>query len=234
MRAWRTQEEEGGIIRISVYSWRRHVLDDLIAAAREHYIQHAKPRLLEDQGAKSESVITAYIEQPDRIFDYLCDFLGSARAWGNVRQVYVSTKANGPSWGIDQSASDSPITLESTDMPVPHDQSGKPIYQAEPSEKEQLELANAADDRINSELAKRLSKRQKLNYRPAADRPQLFKWRDHWIQVTRDMGSRDWRTGKEEGGKLTLSESNFNSEPLHSLTSTVQCFITRNALCWMT
>ncbi|KAH7100842.1 P-loop containing nucleoside triphosphate hydrolase protein [Auriculariales sp. MPI-PUGE-AT-0066] len=185
---WRTGEEDGGVIRISVYSWRRRLLDELIVAAREHYLQHSKPRLLEDQGAKSESVITAYIEQPDRVFDYLCDFLGSAKAWGNVRQVYVSSKNNsGVSWGMsdDVGSSDVPISLENSDLPIPHDyKTGAPLTSGRDVASEKQ---HTTDPKMNEELLKRLSKKPKLNYRPAADRPQLFKWHDHWIQVTREM-----------------------------------------------
>ncbi|KZV90312.1 P-loop containing nucleoside triphosphate hydrolase protein [Exidia glandulosa HHB12029] len=183
VRHWKTGEESEGVIRISVYSWKKWVLDALVKEAREHYIKNSKPRLIDDSGAKSEAVIIAHIEQPDRIFEWLCDFLGSANAWGNVRQLYVSSRQTGPSWGIDSSP----------------------------------ELEVVKDEDMDDELLERLKKRPKVNYRPAADRPQLFKWKSHWVQVTRDQGSRDWRTGKEEGGKLTLILHNANRSILDDL-----------------
>ncbi|EJD50422.1 P-loop containing nucleoside triphosphate hydrolase protein [Auricularia subglabra TFB-10046 SS5] len=185
---------------MSVYTWKKWVLHTLIDEARKEYIKKSKPRIVDDSGPKSDSVITAYIEQPDRIFDWLCDFLGSANAWGNVRQLYVSSKHQGAAWGLSSSP----------------------------------DLQVVADDEMNEELVKRLRKRQKLVYRPAADRPQLFKWKDHWVQVTRDAGSRDWRTGKEEGGKLTLILHNANRAVLDDMIEAARVQFSKAAMHYVT
>lgn len=70
-----------------------------------------------------------------------------------MRQLYVSSKQQGPSWGISSSPD--------------------------------LEVVD--DEKMSEELLNRLKKRPKLSYRPAADRPQLFKWKSFWVQVTREQ-----------------------------------------------
>lgn len=44
----------------------------------------------------------------------------------------------------------------------------------------------------------------RVSYMPAPEVPQVLHWKDTWLQVTRQIGSSHWRTGREEGGKITV------------------------------
>ncbi|KAG8880586.1 hypothetical protein FRB97_000681 [Tulasnella sp. 331] len=56
-------------------------------------------------------------------------------------------------------------------------------------------------------------------YQPCSSAPHLWNWGGTWIQVLRTPGSRDYRTGKEEGASLTLTLFTGRKETLDELVA---------------
>ncbi|KZV88768.1 P-loop containing nucleoside triphosphate hydrolase protein [Exidia glandulosa HHB12029] len=106
---YNTGAETGGVIILSVYSWKRWVLDKLINDARERYINVSRPRLITYTAGKSPSLITAIFMQPDLAYEWMLSFLGSLGAFEDVRYVHVASKTStSTEWGIkmDHSAAE--------------------------------------------------------------------------------------------------------------------------------
>ncbi|KZV88767.1 P-loop containing nucleoside triphosphate hydrolase protein [Exidia glandulosa HHB12029] len=58
---------------------------------------------------------------------------------------------------------------------------------------------------------------QHIAITPAPGSPQRIKWNGIWLQVTRDAGAPSWRTGMEEGGKVTVIMHHSSHEALANL-----------------
>ncbi|KAG9035195.1 hypothetical protein FRB95_011929 [Tulasnella sp. JGI-2019a] len=56
-------------------------------------------------------------------------------------------------------------------------------------------------------------------YQPCSSAPHLWNWKGTWIQVLRTPGSKDYRTGKEEGASLTLTLFTGRKETLDELVA---------------
>ncbi|KAG8894661.1 hypothetical protein FRB99_001068, partial [Tulasnella sp. 403] len=56
-------------------------------------------------------------------------------------------------------------------------------------------------------------------YQPCSSSPHLWNWRGTWIQVLRTPGSKDYRTGREEGGSISLTLFTGRKETLDELVA---------------
>ncbi|KZV88770.1 P-loop containing nucleoside triphosphate hydrolase protein [Exidia glandulosa HHB12029] len=54
-------------------------------------------------------------------------------------------------------------------------------------------------------------------YIPASGFPQLLKWNDYWLQITRYAGQRHWKTGREEGGMIVIVLHHWDRKVLDEL-----------------
>ncbi|KAJ7726602.1 P-loop containing nucleoside triphosphate hydrolase protein [Mycena olivaceomarginata] len=94
-------ERPGAALVLTVWSRHRDILDEFVSAAREFYVTSAAlPRKqIEVKREPSGSLITAYFEQSDLVYDWMLEYLRSSDALTNVMDYHISMKQSHGGWG---------------------------------------------------------------------------------------------------------------------------------------
>ncbi|KAK7023339.1 hypothetical protein R3P38DRAFT_1105839 [Favolaschia claudopus] len=92
---------DGGALILAVYTRRRDVLDEFVAAAREFYIDTGVlPRKQYNVKMEpSDSLLTAYFEQSDLTYDWMLEYPRSFDVLTDVMDYHISLKQSHLGWG---------------------------------------------------------------------------------------------------------------------------------------